>query len=132
MDEIESGTYRLFIIRDRSIRNMKCARVAKQIQLDPAKETALDELTNLNSFIRSRTDRRSLVSVAMQILNNEAWVCLFSSHFAVTLSVDLNVTTREKVCIYLYPKYIYNTLRNSYKKIIIEFFKKLKKFLYQL
>lgn len=112
---------------------MKCARVAKQIQLDPAMETALGELTNLNSFIRSRTDRRSLVSVAMQILNNEAWVCFFTSHFVATLSIDLNVTMREKVFVFIFiPEiYIIYTLEKLRKKITIDviFFKKLKRYI---
>lgn len=86
---------------------MKCARVAKRIQLDLAMETALGELTDLNSFIRPRTDRRSLVSIS-DANTKQRGVGLFAiaSHFVMPLSIDLHVTDYvKKFVIYLYPKY---------------------------
>lgn len=83
-------------------------------------ETALGELTNLNSFIRPRTDRRSLVSVS-DANTEQRGVGLFAiaSHFVVPLTKDLNVTDYARKFVCLFISKIYNTLE-KWKKIIID------------
>lgn len=96
---------------------MKCARVAKRIQLDLAMETALGKLTDLNSFIRLRTDRRSLVSVN-DANTKQRGVGLFAiaSHFVVSLSIDLCVTDYAKKFVFIYIQNIQYFEKNLYKR----------------
>lgn len=70
---MRSVTKRFFIRNGGTGRNMKCARVAKRIQVRSSNGNCTRQTYGSKFIYSTARDRRSLVSVSDA--NTEAWVC---------------------------------------------------------